>query len=1804
MLKQFAKRFSTARKNKSGRRRQHMPTWETLEDRVLLAVLPLGPLQGGTPDYYNTPNWANSPQPVVDATGAILPGTGIQKFVDSLAGLYFANADPTLDAANLAAADNNLGQYIPVAVADTTTYPGSDYYEIALVQYTEQMSSSLNPTTLRGYVQLETPVNASVSHHVALTYPDGTPILDSNGAQVYALNTPQYLGPTIVAAKDRPVRVKFTNYLPTGMGGDLFLPVDTTVMGSGTGPNMAMPMMASPVAPGSLLVDVMYPDPLPAGFTPFQPGEMVMLSGFTPDAYNGEFMVGQVADATHFQIMLRTDPGSAATVTGDVMAMYTQNRGTLHLHGGVTPWISDGTPHQWTTPAGESTSYPEGVSVQNVPDMPDPGPGSETFFYSNQQSARLMFYHDHSYGITRLNVYAGEAAGYLLTDAVEQDLIARGILSDVGIPLIIQDKTFLDTTQTDPNFVLNTDPTWPFAIDDALNNLWTPHVYMPNQNPNTLDGANPLGRWDYGPWFWPPWPTTNAPISGLGPITITDAGSGYTLAPIVTITPAAGDTTGTGATATAVIDPLTGAVMAINAGAVGTGYTLAPIVNITPAPGDITGTGATATATTWLYPNVPDLSMTMEAFQDTPVVNGTLYPYMDVQPQAYRFRILNAADDRSWNLQLYVASTIVQSITVTGGGSGYTNAPLVTITPATGDTTGMGATATATIDPVTGTVTAINLFTVGSEYTLPPLVTIAPPTTPGGITATATATIYTGTTEVGMVPAVQGAAAFPSAWTTQTIGVTGDILDNRSGGVPDPRTIGPSMVQIGTEGGFLPTPVIWDNIPIGYERNPKNVVVTNVAEHNLLIGPAERADVIIDFSQFAGKTVILYNDSPAPIPATDSRLDYYTDDVDQTASGGTFSTLPGYGPNTRTIMAFHVSATGVPTPFDLAALEDAFTTTTGPTGHPSVFVQDQDPIIVPQAAYDSAYGTTAFPSDTTAYERIQNNSLTFQPLDPSTPAVADQVATPVTIMNQPKAIQELFESDYGRMNATLGVELPFTNGTTQTTIPYGYIDPVTEILNDTPNASVTPIGSLADGTQLWKITHNGVDTHFIHFHLFNVQVIDRVGWDGQVKPPDANELGWKDTVRMNPLEDVIVAFRAVAPKLTFGVPDSVRPLDPTMPIGSTMGFSNVDPTTGNPVTTPVTNELYNFGWEYVWHCHILSHEEMDMMRPIQFNVASSLATAPVLSYTPGAAANDLFWTDPTPVSDPATLGNSANEIGFRIERADVDAQGNPGTYLTIGSALANATTFTDATVNPLLAYGYQVVAFNAAGDSASNAVLTAPLQTMSAPTSLTATLQAGPQVSLTWTDTAVDETGFVVQRSDNGGAFATIATPAANPGTGNVTYVDTTVQAGNAYVYQVCAVNGSLASAFSNTASVDVFVAPSAPTSLTAALQAGPQVSLTWTDTATNETGFVVQRSDNGGAFATIATPAANPGTGTVTYVDATVQFGNTYVYQVCAMNGPTASTFSNTATMILLSAPTGLTATLQIGPQVSLTWMDHATNETGFMVQRSDNGGAFATIATPVANPGTGHATYVDSTVQAGNTYVYQVSAVNGAFASAFSNTAGVNVPVAPAAPTSLTARLQARLGTAPQTVLTFRDNATNETGFLLERAVNGGSFALVATLPARNRTGNVTYTDTVAAGSTYAYRVRAVNGVVPSAYSNTVTLGVPNAPAAPLNFRGIATARSRTTARINLSWTDNSINETQFVIQRASAIDANGNLVNPTTFTVTRRASQSNAVGGVVTLTQNLQRATTYYYRILARNLYGDSVWVNLDIFPITTP
>jgi FtsP/CotA-like multicopper oxidase with cupredoxin domain len=1162
-----------------------------------------------------------TPDPLTDTGSHTQVSGGIRKFVNELPLLGPTGA-------------NNLGQYLSVATSDTTTYPGSDYYEIAVVEYQKQLHSDLPPTTLRGYVQLST--TAVPGAQVPLLYPDGKPIyLPGTTTQAMAVEAPQYLGATIVAQKDRPVRVKFYNLLPTGEAGNLFIPVDTTVMGSGMTPDGHLYMEANPG-----LIDPQNP--------------------------------------------MCSDPMKAMMVASG--ECYAENRATLHLHGGISPWISDGTPHQWITPAGETTAYPQGVSVKPVPDMSDsgaPNDGVMTFYYTNQQSARLMFYHDHAWGITRLNVYAGEAAPYIIQDPTEQTLVTNGAIPGAAdtIPLVIQDKTFVPGASQ----LATQDETWDLTRWGGPGSLWVPHVYSPAQNPGDPSGVNQYGRWAYGPWFWPP--TSNIEY---GPID-----NPY-------------------------YDPACD-----------------PDLQWCEPP---------------LMPGVPYLSMGMESFNDTPLVNGTLYPTLTLDPKAYRFRVLNAANDRFFNLSLYQAV----------------------------DANGVPCDLATNPNP-------------------------APEST--GVTCT----------EVALNPAeVAAALADPTVFPTPLAG-----------------TEGPDWIAIGSEGGFLPAPAVMPAQPTTWVNDPTVFNAGNVDQHSLLTAPAERHDVIVDFSRFAGQTLILYNDAPAAFPARDPRYDYYTGNGDYRDTGGAPSTLPGYGPNTRTVMQIKIAAAPVAQQFNLTALQTAFKATS--LGGGGVFQNGQNPIIVGQGEYNSAYGTAfAYGGPTNGTVQIYDTSLTFETLL----SIATAASDALTINLKPKMIQdemgEAFELSYGRMSGFLGVETANAQAGLQNMILHPYTYPPDEILDGIelpPGVEVTPIASADDGTQIWKITHNGVDTHPIHWHLYDVQVLNRVGWDGIIRKPDANELGWKDTLRVSPLEDTIVALRPIVPQLPpewGGLPNSIRLLDPSMPENWYLEGANTTQREAlglpllafNPDGEPVDilNHFVNYGWEYVYHCHILSHEEMDMMHTQVVGIAPAAPTF-ISAVASGSGSQRIYtvtWTD-----------NSKNETAFIVERSTSPTgpwsilATVPSDRLTVGPETGTRT-YTDRTRS---VYYYQVYAINTVGDTwdysnpAFNEIppgggwptLTLDsrggaqaITPINAPTNLAGSAvvknKKTASVTLTWNaDLVTNETGFLIQRAYN----ATFTSGVANFTVGtNVTTFTQDAARGTIFYYRVHAFNDTTQSAWSNTATV------------------------------------------------------------------------------------------------------------------------------------------------------------------------------------------------------------------------------------------------------------------------------------------------------------------------------------------------------------------------------------------------------------------
>ena len=241
--------------------------------------------------------------------------------------------------------------------------------------------------------------------------------------------------------------------------------------------------------------------------------------------------------------------------------------------------------------------------------------------------------------------------------------------------------------------------------------------------------------------------------------------------------------------------------------------------------------------------------------------------------------------------------------------------------------------------------------------------------------------------------------------------------------------------QIGTDGGLLETPVILNEI---------------------ILGPAERADVIVDFSKFDGEEILLKNLGP----------------------DGPFQNL-------------EPSETEVPRP----------------TGQVMKFKVTKD-----------LKGTDK--------SRVPEKLSTIKKLSPNK-------ACKERYLGLNEAVDE-----FGRLKLLLDNK--------------EWINLVSE----------TPI---LGTTEVWNLVNSTIDTHPIHLHLVQFQIVKRrpfnvlhylntgeINYTGLAVLPDPNERGWKDTVRANPGE-----------------------------------------------ITSIIARFAPFPGRYVWHCHILEHEDHEMMRPYE-----------------------------------------------------------------------------------------------------------------------------------------------------------------------------------------------------------------------------------------------------------------------------------------------------------------------------------------------------------------------------------------------------------------------------------------------------------------------------------------------------------------------------------------------------------------------------------------------------------------------------
>ena len=179
------------------------------------------------------------------------------------------------------------------------------------------------------------------------------------------------------------------------------------------------------------------------------------------------------------------------------------------------------------------------------------------------------------------------------------------------------------------------------------------------------------------------------------------------------------------------------------------------------------------------------------------------------------------------------------------------------------------------------------------------------------------------------------------------------------------------------------------------------------------------------------------------------------------------------------------------------------------------------------------------------------------------------------------------------------------------------------------------------------------------------------------------------------------------------------------------------------------------------------------------------------------------------------------------------------------------------------------------------------------------------------------------------------------------------------------------------------------------------------------------------------------------------------------------------------------------IPDRIDLSWVDVATDETEYQVERSATGGGagFSVIASGLA-PNT--ISYTDEDLGAG-TWYYRVRAISFAGPSAYSNEDSAAVS-APAAPTTLVAT-----AAYPDVGLTWAGSGIGETAVLVERSVLSGSgFTQIASLPP----GTQAYTDVNPGPMVWYYRVINENIIGPSLPSNEDSAMIPGVPATPINL------------------------------------------------------------------------------------------------------
>ncbi len=412
--------------------------------------------------------------------------------------------------------------------------------------------------------------------------------------------------------------------------------------------------------------------------------------------------------------------------------------------------------------------------------------------------------------------------------------------------------------------------------------------------------------------------------------------------------------------------------------------------------------------------------------------------------------------------------------------------------------------------------------------------------------------------------------------------------------------------------------------------------------------------------------------------------------------------------------------------------------------------------------------------------------------------------------------------------------------------------------------------------------------------------------------------------------------------------------------------------------------------------------------------------------------------------------------------------------------------------------------------AAAAAPTTTPPETLQEPIGVSATVNSGVQISLSWTSGGGTTSGYRIAYQTGATAPGTCAlgtTVNESSITGTSKAINS-LALGTQYSFRICSINANTPADVSSgvTVTATTFSAPVAappnPTGVTATVNSDVKITLSWTSGGGTTTGYRIAYQTGAAAPATCAlgtTISENSITGT-SKVLSTLTAGTQYSFRVCAINAnavPDVSSGTTVTATTLFAAPpnpTGLTLTINSTTQITLSWTSGGGTTSGYRIAYQSGATApeICALGTTIDESSIVGTSKAISGLSMGTQYSFRVCAINAnTTPDVSSGVIGTAITLysAPPDPTGLSATVKSTM----QITLSWTSGGGTTAGYRIAYqagAVAPATCALGTTIGEGAISGTSKAISGLVGGAQYSFRVCAINANTSPDVSSGVTL------------------------------------------------------------------------------------------------------------------